>query len=286
MSGMLANLLPGLRDLRGPLAAGYVWLAVGWLLFGRQLPAKADANGVLADVYEIGGWLGRPALLVVASFAAYLLGILSSTLSKLAIDALFPWRYIEHVVDDVPRVRTVLLWAPVSARDRRFVRDWLTSRLSQRGEVVSAVEGESAWLGPREMSSRGLRIVGRNLRKKITLDARALKELFIDLEQAPAQLIGKDPDLFNTFDRMRGEAEFRAVVSLPLVALFIALAASVDPRWLAGIVPSLLLLVQARNHYQSSGNLLAEAVKADRLKLTILEPATTTEPDPPSQPAG
>lgn len=280
----MANLLPGLRELRGPLAAGYVWLVVAWLLFGRQLPARADAHGVLADVYDLAGWLGRPALLVIASFAAYLVGTLSSTLSHMAIDFLFPWRYIE-VEEGVPRVRNVLLWAPVSAGGRDFLRGWLASRRSQRGEVVSAAEGDSAWLRPGEMSSRGLRIVGRALRKKVDLDARALKELFIDLEQAPAQLIGKDPELFNAFDRMRGEAEFRSVVSLPLGALFVALASAVDPWWLVGLGPSFMLLVQARNQYRNASDLLAQAVKADRVKLTILEPPGAPKPDLPVQDA-
>ena len=32
----LMNLLPGLRDLRAPLAAGYLWLAVIWLLAAER----------------------------------------------------------------------------------------------------------------------------------------------------------------------------------------------------------------------------------------------------------
>ena len=51
---MLASLLPGLRDLRAPLAAGYVWLAAGWLYFAPQLPASVnEADGVLKDIYRV-----------------------------------------------------------------------------------------------------------------------------------------------------------------------------------------------------------------------------------------
>ena len=51
---MLANLLPGLRDLRAPLAAGYLWLAAGWLYLAPQLPASAnDATGVMKDIYRV-----------------------------------------------------------------------------------------------------------------------------------------------------------------------------------------------------------------------------------------
>jgi hypothetical protein len=48
---MLASLLPGLRDLRAPLAAGYLWLAAGWLYFAPLLPASVnDADRVLKDI--------------------------------------------------------------------------------------------------------------------------------------------------------------------------------------------------------------------------------------------
>jgi hypothetical protein len=38
---LLASLLPGLRDLRVPLAAGLMWLVVLWLSFYPDLPTKS-----------------------------------------------------------------------------------------------------------------------------------------------------------------------------------------------------------------------------------------------------
>jgi hypothetical protein len=50
---MLLNLLPGLRDLRAPLAAGYLWLAAGWLFFApKLLDLQNNGEGVLKDIYD------------------------------------------------------------------------------------------------------------------------------------------------------------------------------------------------------------------------------------------
>jgi hypothetical protein len=78
---MLATLLPGLRDLRAPLAAGYLWLAAGWLYFASQLPASVnDANGVLKDIYRVADASNPVAIAAGLTFTAYLLGILSTGL--------------------------------------------------------------------------------------------------------------------------------------------------------------------------------------------------------------
>jgi hypothetical protein len=77
---MLASLLPGLRDLRAPLAADYLWLAAGWLYFAPQLPASVnDADGVLKDIYRVAGVADASNPVAIAAgltFIAYLLGIL------------------------------------------------------------------------------------------------------------------------------------------------------------------------------------------------------------------
>ena len=73
---MLASLLPGLRDLRTPLAAGYLWMVGLWLLLHNKVPmsvAEAPA-GPIKSLYEIGSLLGQAVILAALSFIAYLLG--------------------------------------------------------------------------------------------------------------------------------------------------------------------------------------------------------------------
>jgi hypothetical protein len=78
---MLASLLPGLRDLRAPLSAGYLWLTAGWLYFAPQLPASInDTRGVLKDIYRVVHADSPLAVGVGLTFAAYIVGILSTGL--------------------------------------------------------------------------------------------------------------------------------------------------------------------------------------------------------------
>jgi hypothetical protein len=48
--GMITGLLPGLRELRAPLAAGYLWLVVAWLWFRRG----SLAQFVPVDLLRVG----------------------------------------------------------------------------------------------------------------------------------------------------------------------------------------------------------------------------------------
>jgi hypothetical protein len=69
---VLANVLPGLREVRAPLAAGYLWLLFIYLLCG--IPDTADAPRFVERIASLGGALSQVGVAVVVSFAAYLLG--------------------------------------------------------------------------------------------------------------------------------------------------------------------------------------------------------------------
>ena len=71
---MFAGLLPGVRDLRTPLAIGYVWLISAWLWLHDRLPDRASAREPMADLYELGGLLPASATLAAVTFMAYFLG--------------------------------------------------------------------------------------------------------------------------------------------------------------------------------------------------------------------
>jgi hypothetical protein len=45
---LLASAIPGLRDLRAPLVAGYLWLVVVWIAVGPSTPIAAHASGPVA----------------------------------------------------------------------------------------------------------------------------------------------------------------------------------------------------------------------------------------------
>ena len=82
---MLVNLLPGLRELRAPLASGFVWLLTGWLIFAPRVPLASNAKGIWEDLYRLGEGVGRPGVLAAATFAAYIVGIFNERVAYLLV---------------------------------------------------------------------------------------------------------------------------------------------------------------------------------------------------------
>jgi hypothetical protein len=71
----LSSILPGLRDIRGPLAAGYLYLLCGWLWFNDDLERRAR-DGPVADVYDLLVSMRPAELIIVLSVSAFLVGSL------------------------------------------------------------------------------------------------------------------------------------------------------------------------------------------------------------------
>lgn len=71
---MLSSLMPGLRDLRAPLAAGFVWLVALWFLFEPMWDRDREADGITGSANRLMSTLDLIGQGVVLSFAAYLIG--------------------------------------------------------------------------------------------------------------------------------------------------------------------------------------------------------------------
>jgi hypothetical protein len=93
---MLGNVLPGLRELRAPLAGGYLWLLFAWMVWGDKLPSNgAEKADALDRLYRLEPVISSIGLAVVASVAAY-------TVGSIAIDVLAGiGRRIGNLVDRV-----------------------------------------------------------------------------------------------------------------------------------------------------------------------------------------
>src|SRR5262245_48493714 len=79
---MFTSLLPGIRDLRAPLAAGYVWLLFGWLVFEPRYGMPTTGSPLYLDTLALIQKISPVALAVAVSFAAYLVGSLSLALME------------------------------------------------------------------------------------------------------------------------------------------------------------------------------------------------------------
>src|SRR6478609_2865160 len=82
-STVLASLLPGFRQLRAPVSAGFLWLVIAWFALADILPhSPATASGIFRDVFDIAGVAGEAGISAAVGFTAYLFGILSVQVSS------------------------------------------------------------------------------------------------------------------------------------------------------------------------------------------------------------
>lgn len=71
----LASAIPGLRDIRAPLLAGYAWLLFAWLVLKPE-PGLTDATGLMENVVGLAETVGPVATAAGVSVIAYLIGAL------------------------------------------------------------------------------------------------------------------------------------------------------------------------------------------------------------------
>ena len=303
---VLASLLPGLREIRAPLAAGYLWMAFLWLVLRTRIPGAQEADGIIGGIYEISAAAGRPAVLAAVSFLAYVAGVLSAAVSGFLL-ALFSQSTATasiRVTEARRRAARLIRWldparrrpfyhgptatterfeSPIALGQRgvRLLREVVIERLTER----LATEG----LRPDDQVSEQLnRIIDKRLADEVreALEQatdrsrpRAARRLLVeqytdidayvaalagDLPLLPARLLGRDQELYGAYDRLRAEAEFRASIALPMVPLACALTAQIDRLWLLALALPALLFAEAIIRNRAAGDLLAEALRAQR----------------------
>jgi len=322
----LTTLLPGLRDLRAPLAAGYLWLVATWLAFAQRIPTEKSAEGVWNDIYRLGQIAGRPGALAASAFAAYLLGILTERLSLLVvpalvaltgpksdpvfrsrqiigeavIDALFE-RYQEskefreaspaHLSRDVLKcyMRKDVLFLEflspyLSDEDRKKLVD-LGGMESFRRSYWTAPIFDSAISYTLSTSENRLKIMGwaertedelRTLLSCLIDTASHVESVMADLSLVPARLVGTP--VYERWDRLRAESEFRFSIAPPLMTLSIILALRLSPLcWLLGI-PCIYLFYKGIAIQREANAQLAESVRVKQVASPPLERVKSGEP--------
>lgn len=272
-----SSLVPAVREVRGPLAAGYLWLACGWLLFESAIPSRHsevlyERIAALADAVGPIGWA------VTASIAAYLTGSLIQSglrlawrrltmrLRPLRIDESQSCRFEEIAEsDDVRDIETILLIADPfqEASLHRLLR-------SDRSLSVAIWE-----IADRELleSFRELQITIERIRgragknavasfsmhartPRVSLSGRGGERELVIPHLMPSRDLLAQSSLLETrllevaettgakVERLHAEADFRIAIFPPLIALILIFAAGASPLWLAGLLVPVALAVQ------------------------------------------
>jgi hypothetical protein len=270
---MLSSLLPGLRELRAPFAAGVLWMLAAWIHWEPFIPTAADAEkmpGLASSFYRLHGVLPDVALGAAAGFIAYLIGSLSEALLSDRLRALFRVSLAteNQILNPLTRLTVDAL-----RRLARRTRTEIEAQLAPTGKSVAdflAVEreaslrreGEGMWrralsriqstelvqmffdkLGAeRRRQQRQRRLIMRHAAAPPpeAMPERELAELAIlDLDVVTtARLLGKDQELYSAIDRHRAEVEFRLGVIPPLFALFVTASLRLPQVWNSALVVS------------------------------------------------
>jgi hypothetical protein len=231
---VLASLLPGVRELRAPLAAGYLWLLSGWLAWTPECgdSALTDAMCRLDSLVSVLG------VAVVTGFAAFLVGALSIAFCSAPLrgllqarpphgrvrrtDPLSPgaWSTLRRLAaETVERMSIALAFTDTRVREVLDEvipppppprRHGLPIR-RRRPPPVAAVMTADSVARPDAAEA----------------DARRLSDaMALELDRlVTLRLLGRDPELFAAIDRHRAEVELRLAVIPALLVLFVVVAA-------------------------------------------------------------
>jgi hypothetical protein len=277
---MLASLLPGLRDLRAPLAAGYLWLLFGWLLLHNTFEDMDQNSGPLGAVIELAHNASPAGVVIAISFLAYLVGCLSQAVFSPAVE-----RYAPDVS---------LLWR--RARSGEPESEWQDMVLSPAFQFYGFAMTTMMrwWAFPEREKLNNLLAaegMGRALDEIGEVQAMTLAvHVYDEVDTIADGLLDEKSDLFGPIDRMRGEIEFRTGIFFPLMGLTILLAIESSLFWVCSVVlPVILALDAARLVSRRNARIVGALTRKPALSPTIArieESLTATEatsPDTPTQ---
>lgn len=236
---MVANLLPGLREIRAPLISGYIWLIFLFLVVHDDLPTPGHA-GELQPLFGLADRLSTFGIAAVSGIAAYLVGSAVQELIKLA------GRLVSAQRPLYGEAGTHL--SEAGREDiRRFV-DFRRQQVRRKLFQVAIAPGE-----------KGV---------EVEPDALTVER---ELPLVRTLLLGERPELVREIDRLQAEADLRITVAFPLLFLACYLAGEVALGWVTIAPAALLLVIQGHQRQREAGDLLAKALRIGKADAPALE---------------
>jgi hypothetical protein len=251
----LTNALPGFRDLRAPVIAGYLWLIFAWLVVDPNF--SHAPKGVLGQAaYSLGHRVGRFGIAVAVSVAAYLVGSVSQNTAPLLRRG---WDYLIDEVGPIGLSYNTGM-SSVTKQDLESIAN-RARELSQSRERFYGYQPQSA--------TEEFRVFERNQLEDRLRQAQV--EATTELGLPATVLVGKDPELFAEVDRLRAEGELRLAVVPPLLALILLASTMSSLWWLCGIPAVVILLDQGARRLAESRTLIADAIGRGGVKSSAVE---------------
>jgi hypothetical protein len=252
---ILSNALPGFRDLRNPIIAGYVWLLFGWLIVRPDLDTR-PSSVVDRAIWDLGQHIGPIAVGLAVSVAAYLVGSVSQEISS-ALRRLCEWGRRRFAT--IP-IESEFATGAFRFRDQTiYVNEPVYEQYIRAMVVFEAAKN-------RLNNDQQKQIEELILSRTSAASAEARRELTL-----PATLlVGQQEHLFAEVDRLRAEGELRLAIVPPLCALLILLAILQSWFWLLGLPAVLLLFIQGFRREADSRKVIADAIDRDLVTSSAL----------------
>jgi hypothetical protein len=271
--GFLSNLLPGARQLRAPLAAGYLWLLAVALASASSLPARNEARGVLQDFFRIGDFVGKVGVALAISFLAYFIGAMSLSvfaaamrLVSIPVNKVADWGVITlsftQYRRSVQRKRRTAREGPPAIRDAQpSVPGFSFWKVMIRQGVMDALR---VWVfqrfneihGPDNPHSGDPRSAVERLGQQVSQETGLMR----------AELRVKQDDLFAEYDRYQSEQELRSAIVPPLVAVIVVLSVRADGAWALALPAVAVLIRQASISSRQALDVLAAALRLEIIR--------------------
>lgn len=288
---MISNLLPGFRNVRTPLATGYLVFVLVWLLTGR--PAPTDGTSWLGGALQSVGPIGASTMLAAASVAAYLVGsvltidpVVSRTNPTRAISRclrLAWWCDIRHIYATTEQQLTALVRARTDVARHSGV-DIETYRAQVfDGAGDDSIDRYGRWMNHRCWAKRKCtkRVPGKppgSTAEWIDLEDATVGRLFAEIPILAVQLHAGQKDLFDDYDRALSEAGFRVSVLVPVVLIAFSVGCS-EPlpapwRFVAfagGLVAFYALWTRAATKVRNANDIVVQALVLGIVESPFLE---------------
>lgn len=292
---MISELLPGFRNIRTPLATGYLYLGLLWLWVGALIPTSQTADGLVARAYEWGGMLGPTTVLAAVSVTAYVLGgilsidpVVSRTNPTRAMSRCLRlkwWCDIRHIYGTTEQQMTALtrertdaaLDAGMSAKDYRALLFQANAADNREPQVVFGKWITHRCLGRPKCAKRTAAEDSNQSAEWIDIEDATVGMLFAEIPVLAVRLHAQNRDLFDDYDRSLAEAAFRVSIMPPIVLILFSVPfqPAVSASWagvsvLAGFVAFYALWTRAATKVRNANDIVVQALVLDIVTSPLL----------------
>jgi hypothetical protein len=272
---VLGSLLPGVREVRAPLAAGYTWLLVVWLLYGSD--ASQHPTGVALDLRRLHDTVSTAGAAVALGFVAYMIGVFSIAATSVLAGWLTKWlrplvtARMRRVDPSVP-AQPPWWFADYAPRTAAALDTMVDPQLDETSAALERSGGDDRRPVYEQLADLVEPIARRPAEGRIY---QAVKEAVADeFEQMGRQLIGREPELFGEYDRLRAEAELRASLVVPGIGLGTTLMWIGGGGWravgAAVIIGAVLLVLLAKSRTHDAVDVVVSALRNGRVDSPML----------------